>query len=176
MIVLRELKEKDAPFMLEWMQDADIQRSFKRRMADSTIGDVLKFIEKASSVDAVSTGTDLHYAIADQADDQYLGTVSLKNIDLENGHAEFAIVTRKKAHDKGIGHEATILMLKKAFNEIGLQRVYLNVFSNNASAIKLYERCGFRPEGEFRNHFLIDGQYVGWKLYGMLKDEFDETR
>ena len=41
MIVLRELKEKDAPFMLEWMQDADIQRSFKRRMADSTIEDVL---------------------------------------------------------------------------------------------------------------------------------------
>lgn len=176
MIVLRELKEKDAPFMLEWMQDADIQRYFKRRMADSTIEDVLNFIEKASSVDAVSTGTNLHYAIADQADDQYLGTVSLKNIDLENRHAEFAIVTRKKAHDKGIGHEATILMLKKAFNEIGLQRVFLNVFSNNASAIKLYERCGFRPEGEFRNHFLIDGQYVGWKLYGMLKDEFDETR
>ena len=176
MIVLRELKEKDAPFMLEWMQDADIQRSFKRRMADSTTEDVLKFIGKASSVDAVSTGTDLHYAIADQADDQYLGTVSLKNIDLENGNAEFAIVTRKKAHGKGSGHEATILMLKKAFSEIGLHRVYLNVFSNNASAIKLYERCGFRPEGEFRNHFLIDGQYVGWKWYGMLKDEFDETR
>ena len=162
--------------MLEWMHDADIQKSFKRRMTDSTIEDVLAFIKKASSADTVSTGKDLHYAIADQADDQYLGTVSLKNIDLENGNAEFAIVTRKIAHGKGIGHQATILMLKKAFNEIGLQRVYLNVFSNNAAAIKLYERCGFRPEGEFRNHFLIDGQSVDWKWYGMLKDEFDEAR
>lgn len=175
MIILRELKEKDAPFMLEWMHDADIQKSFKRRMTDSTIEDVLEFIKKASSADAVSTGSSLHYAIADQAD-EYLGTVSLKNIDLENGNAEFAIVTRKEAHGKGIGHEATILMLKKAFNEIGLQRVYLNVFSNNDAAIRLYERCGFRPEGEFRNHFLIDGQYVGWKWYGMLKDEFDENK
>lgn len=175
MIILRELQEKDAPFMLEWMHDADIQKSFKRRMTDSTIEDVLDFIKKASSADTVSTGSSLHYAIADQAD-EYLGTVSLKNIDLENGHAEFAIVTRKKAHGKVIGHKATILMLKKAFSEIGLQRVYLSVFSNNAAAIKLYERCGFRPEGEFRNHFLIDGQYVGWKWYGMLKDEFDETR
>ena len=161
--------------MLEWMHDADIQKSFKRRMTDSTIEDVLAFIRKASSTDNVSNGTSLHYAIADQAD-EYLGTVSLKNIDLENGNAEFAIVTRKEAHGKGIGHEATILLLKKAFNEIGLQRVYLNVFSNNDAAIRLYERCGFRPEGEFRNHFLIDGRYVGWKWYGMLKDEFDENK
>lgn len=176
MIVLRELKEKDAPFMLEWMHDADIQKSFKRRMADSTVDDVMDFIKKAASTATVSTGTDLHFAIADKADDQYLGTVSLKKIDLENGNAEFAIVTRKKAHGKGIGHQATILILKKAFYEIGLQRVYLNVFSNNTAAIRLYERCGFRAEGEFRNHFLIDGQYVGWKWYGMLKDEFDENK
>ena len=162
--------------MLEWMHDADIQKSFKRRMTDSTIEDVLAFIKKASSTDNVSNGTSLHYAIADTDDDRYLGTVSLKNIDLENGNAEFAIVTRKIAHGKGIGHQAIILMLKKAFNELGLQRVYLSVFSNNDAAIKMYERCGFRPEGEFRNHFLIDGQYVGWKWYGMLKDEFDETR
>ena len=40
MIVLRELKEKDAPLMLEWMHDADIQKCFKRRMADSSIADV----------------------------------------------------------------------------------------------------------------------------------------
>ena len=175
MIILRELKEKDAPFMLEWMQDSDIQKCFKRRMADYTLEDVLAFIKKSVFPDTVTTGTDLHYAIADQAD-EYLGTVSLKNIDLENGNAEFAIVTRKEAHGKGIGHEATILLLKKAFNEIGLQRVYLNVFSNNDAAIRLYERCGFRPEGEFRNHFLIDGRYVGWKWYGMLKDEFDENK
>ncbi len=176
MIVLRELKAKDAPLMLEWMHDAEIQRSFKRRMADYTIDDVLAFIKKAAFPDAVSTGTDLHFAIVDQADDQYLGTVSLKNIDLENSNAEFAIVTRKTVHGKGIGHEATISVLKKAFNELGLQRVYLNVFSNNERAIRLYERCGFRPEGEFRNHFIIDGRYVGWKWYGMLKDEFDENR
>lgn len=176
MIVLRELKEKDAPLMLEWMHDADIQRSFKRRMSDYTIDDVLAFIKKAAFPDVVSTGADLHFAIADQADDRYLGTVSLKNIDTENKNAEFAIVTRKAAHGKGIGHEATILALKKAFNELGLQRVYLNVFSNNEPAIRLYERCGFKAEGEFRNHFIIDGQYVGWKWYGMLKDEFDENR
>lgn len=176
MIILRELKVKDAPLMLEWMHDTDIQRSFKRRMADYTIDDVLAFIMKAASADAVFTGTDLHFAIADQADDQYLGTVSLKNIDLENGNAEFAIVTRKTAQGKGIGYEATMMLLKKAFSELGLQRVYLNVFSNNERAIRLYERCGFSPEGEFRNHFLIDGQYVGWKWYGMLKDEFDENK
>lgn len=176
MIVLRELKEKDAPFMLEWMHDAEIQKCFKRRMADLTLDDVLGFIKKSAPVGIVSSGMDLHFAIADQEDDQYLGTVSLKNIDLENCNAEFAIAIRKAAQGKGVGHKATILILKKAFTEIGLQRVYLNVFANNVPAIKLYEKCGFIYEGEFRNHFLIDGNYVDLKWFGILNDEFDETK
>ena len=176
MIVLRELKEKDAPLMLEWMHDADIQKCFKRRMADSSIADVLEFIKKAAPVGLVSSRMDLHFAIADKIDDQYLGTVSLKNIDLDNRNAEFAIAIRKAAQGKGVGHKATILILKKAFNEIGLQRVYLNVFANNVPAIKLYEKCGFIYEGEFRNHILIDGNYFDLKWYGILNDEFDETK
>jgi diamine N-acetyltransferase len=119
------------------------------------------------------TGMNLHYAIIDQDDDVYLGTVSLKNIDIENGTAEYAIVVRREAQGHGVAHKATELILKKAFFEIGLRRVYLSVYSNNYSAIKLYEKCGFKFEGEFRNHFIIENEYVGWKWYGILKEEYN---
>ena len=81
---------------------------------------------------------------------------------------------RRKAQGKGIAYEATRLILKKAFFEYGLHRVYLSVYSNNKAAIKLYERCGFILEGEFREHFLMDGNYLNWKWYGILSDEFNE--
>lgn len=64
--------------------------------------------------------------------------------------------------------------MDKAFFQYGLHRVYLNVLSNNIAAIKLYERCGFRFEGEFREHFVIEGTYVNLCWYGMIKDEFAE--
>ena len=80
----------------------------------------------------------------------------------------------KKARGKGVGFTATGILLKMAFKEYGLHRVYLSVFADNAAAIKMYERCGFRLEGEFRDHIKRDGAYVNWKWFGMLENEFDE--
>ncbi len=52
--------------------------------------------------------------------------------------------------------------------------MYLAVYSNNEAAIRLYEKSGFKYEGEFRNHFIIDGEPVGWKWYGVLREEYNE--
>lgn len=175
MIGLRKLKEKDAPLMLEWMHDPDIQKGFKKKMQEATIDDAIRFIKESEIPEPIRTGQNMHLAIVNQNDDNYLGTVSLKNIDLENGTAEYAIITRKELHGMGIAHIATGLILKKAFLDIGLHRVYLSVYSNNTDAIKLYEKSGFKYEGEFREHFLINGEFVGWKWYGILKEEYNEA-
>lgn len=175
-IILRSLKQKDAPFMLEWMHDLDIQKAFKKNMMDASIEDVRAFIKNAEIPEELVTGTNIHYAIVDREDDQYLGTISLKDIDLENGTTEYAITMRKMAQGKGIAYKATKLILKKAFQEFGLRRVFLSVHADNYAAIKLYEKSGFKYEGEFREHFLIDGKYVGWKWYGLLREEYCDKR
>lgn len=174
MIILRELKEKDASLMLEWMHDPDIQKSFKKNMMKTTIDDAVSFIKQScvTNREKLYSGMSFHYAIANKTDDEYYGTISLKDLSLENRTAEYAIVLRKKAQGQGIAYQATKLLLYKAFFDIGLHRVFLNVFSNNTAAIKLYEKCGFVFEGEFREHFLINGEFVNWKWYGILRDEF----
>lgn len=173
MIKLRELKEKDAVLMLEWMHDVDIQKAFKKDMLSATLEDALRFCRESKIPTYISGGTSLHYGIVDLTD-EYLGTISLKNIDEYNGTAEYAITTRKKALGKGIAFEATGILLHKAFSEINLNRVFLSVLSDNKAAIKLYERCGFIYEGEFRNHIRRGENFVNWKWYGMLKEEYDE--
>jgi diamine N-acetyltransferase len=174
MIGLRNLKIEDATSMLEWMHDPEIQKGFRKKMNDATIEDVLDFIEKAADPLTVANGGSLHLAITEKESDRYLGTVSLKNIDTVNCTAEYALIVIKSAQHMGVARDATQLILKKAFHEMGLHRVYLSVYSNNDAAIRLYERSGFKYEGEFRDHFIIDGEYVGWKWYGILKEEFDE--
>lgn len=174
MISLRELKESDAPLMLEWMHDPDIQKGFKKDMIDANIDDALVFCRDSKIPKQIKSGDNLHYAIVNE-DDEYLGTISLKNIDLENGNAEYAITLRKSAQGRGTARKATRLVLEKAFEEYELHRVYLNVLSNNKSAIKLYERCGFSYEGVFRGHLKIGGKYMDWKWYGILDTEFNES-
>jgi len=172
MIRLRKLMEKDAPLMLEWMHDPQVQTGFKKNMLEASLEDALTFIRGAQDTEVSKAGQSVHFAIVND-EDEYLGTISLKNVDPLNETAEYAIATRKVAHGTGAAFLATGLLLQKAFSEYGLNRVFLSVYANNESAIRLYEKSGFRFEGEFREHFLIDGQKVNWKWYGILKNEFD---
>lgn len=173
MISLRELQEKDAKLMLEWMHDVDIQKGFKKNMLDATLEDAKAFCKRSEIPDELSDGDNLHFAIVNE-EDEYLGTISLKSISLENRSAEYAITTRKTVQGQGIAKEATGILLEKAFHEYGLHRVYLSVFADNLAAIHLYEQCGFVYEGVFRKHLKRDNQYVDWRWYGMLEAEYNK--
>lgn len=167
---LRKLEKKDAEGMLEWMHDKEIQKCFRASMVNKTREDVLNFIESASIIP--EDGQDVHYAVVDD-EDIYLGTISLKNICFNDGNAEYAISLRSSAQGKGIGRQATHMLLKKAFEEIGLQRIYLNVLSENKHAISMYEKCGFIYEGEFRKHLFLRDKYYDLKWYAILKEDYE---
>ena len=165
MIRLRRLEEKDIPGMLEWMHDPEINRWFRFDAASMTEERVRQFI--AGSF----TESNRHYAIADDGD-QYLGTISLEDIDRENAHALYAVSLRSEAQGHDIALTATKLLLEIAFRELELERVYLNVLSDNKRAKYFYEKAGFHFEGCFRKHLKLRDEWHDWDWYSILKEEF----
>lgn len=135
---LRKLAPKDAPYMLEWMRDAEINRFFRFDTTAATEASALDFIAAAQD-----TEQDLHLACVDQ-DDVYLGTVSLKHIDAQKQEAEFATSFRACSHGTGAAAFAAREALRIAFEEHDLRRVYLNVLQENARAEAFYKKLGFR--------------------------------
>ena len=130
-MILRELKEKDAPRMLEWMHDISVVEKLQTNFMDKTIDDCVTFINHSRD------NNNLHLAIADD-DDIYMGTVSLKNIN--NGAAEFAITVHKEAMGKGFSSWAMKKILMKGFNELNLKYIYWCVAKDNLRAIKFYDK------------------------------------
>ncbi len=139
---LRPLEEKDASGMLEWMQDPKIACFFRFDAAAMTLETCLAFIRSPSE--------DRHWAIVN-GQDEYLGTISLKNIDPEKREAEYAIATRACAHGTGAALAATRQVLTLAFEELHLTRVYLNVLADNIRANKFYQKAGFQLEATEKN-------------------------
>ena len=164
----RPLQEKDAPLMLEWMHDDDVVGFLANNFKEMKLEDCIRFIRE--SADDVQN---LHLAICDD-NDEYLGTVSLKHIDPKNHNGEYAISTRKKAHGTGSAQVGTRDILKKAFDELGLHRVYLNVIADNKRADRFYQKMGFRPEGTFKQHLYLKDCYWDLKWYGITAEEFYE--
>lgn len=162
---LRKLEYKDIPFLLEWMHDEDLVKVFQHNFKNETENSQKKFIDNSFNK---KTRT---YAIVDE-NDEYLGSVSLKEIDYETSQAEYAICLRKKCQGTGIATLATIEILKIAFYELNLNRVYLNVLETNIKANKFYNKFGFVYEGKFEEAIKINGTLENLNWYRMLKKEF----
>lgn len=150
---LRKLEMKDADFMNEWMHDEDITQYMLTDFSEMDLKDCVAFISKSSN-DSVN----VHYAVCND-DDEYLGTVSLKNINMRDKSAEYAIIFRNKALGTGASMWATQEILRIAFEKLKLNRVYLDVLCDNKRAIRFYRKVGFIEEGIWRQHFYLRGMY-----------------
>ena len=168
MIHLRPLEAKDAPFMYEWMTDPDITKFFRFDAAKLTLESCEAFIASANQqAEAV------HFAIADEKD-EYLGTISLKDIDAERKCAEYAISTRKKSHGSGAALQATRLILDYGFRTLGLEWIYLNVLTENGRANAFYRKAGFRFVREEPEALELRGQRKALNWYELTKSEYTE--
>lgn len=163
--MIRPLNIKDAPKMLEWMHDQSAE-VFQYNFKSMNINDCENFIKNIGNDDG-----NYHFAIVDDKDD-YLGTISLKNHDKRNKNAEYAIVLHPSAKGKGVATKATDEILCYGFNELGLERIYLNVRKMNKRAISFYEKYGFVFEGTFRNSIEINGKMEDLLWYSIIKEEF----
>ena len=165
MIKLRKLLNKDIPFILEWMKNPEVNQFFKFDPDTICEKSIKSFVED-SFCDSYR-----HYAVTNE-NDEYQGTVSLKNIDMSNKSAEFAISMRKSSQGKGFAKIGTYLIMQIAFTELNLHRIYLNVFEDNMRARAFYEKFGFIYEGCFKDHLCINGKYRSLSWYRILSNEF----
>ena len=163
---LRELKQEDAPLMLSWMHDQNVVGNMRGNFFAKTIDDCRAFIENSI------TNENIHLAIASDTD-EYIGTVSLKNI--EDGSAEFAITVRAEAMGRGYSWFGMEEIIKKAFNELNLESVYWCVSRENVRAVRFYDKHNFHEILDVPERVL--GRYKGidnLKWYSVLKgDEFN---
>ncbi len=166
-LFIRILEETDLERTHKWINDEDISNaigfSYPRSIRDqekwysSLAGDRSKFV----------------FAICEKEKGNHIGNVSIGNIDYINSNGMFSIFIYGGEHrGKGYGQEATLLLLKFAFEKLNLHKVYLKTTSTQEKALAMYESLGFCREGLFREHEYKDGKFVDKVIFSMLKDEF----
>lgn len=135
---LRALELKDASLMLEWMHNQNVVEHLSANFSDKNLEDCIAFIE-----DSFTESDSIHRAIVSD-EDEYMGTVSLKRINREEGNAEFAIAVRESAMGRGYSWYGMVEMIKYAFEELALKSVYWCVSAKNGRACHFYDKHGFR--------------------------------
>jgi RimJ/RimL family protein N-acetyltransferase len=106
-----------------------------------------------------------------------IGITALKNINLINREAEFAIyIGDNEERGKGFSKIATKLILEFGFWKLGLNRIFLKVEEQNNVAIKLYNSIGFVSEGVLRKAVFKNNCFRNVMIMSVLKEEFESLK
>lgn len=103
-----------------------------------------------------------------------VGLIGLLNIDNYNKKAEYYICLGEENYKgKGIAKTATKLILDYAFDELNLNKVYLNVDAENLVACALYDKVGFECEGTFKMDLFHHNKFIDRKRYAILSSNYN---
>lgn len=154
-IYLRLMTYEDTDMIVKWRNTPDVRDRFIYRQPFTREGHISWIKNK------IETGQVVQFVICNMADHKPLGSVYVRDIDMEHKKGEYGIfIGEADARGRGVGTAAAGLMLKYCFEELKLHRVYLRALADNTAAIRSYEKAGFKREGLLVDDVCIDGSYL----------------
>ncbi len=166
-VILRQKIESDAQFFAHWFSDPKIM--FQCGFTESTTVEK----ETTSIKNHIETDSDW-YTVTDRSG-KVVGETGLLRM-WPHWHCTDMTIIIPSPDDqgKGYGEEAVKLMLDRAFNFYGMNRVSIGVVGLNTKALSFYEKIGFKKEGIQEQGYFYDGAYSDFIMMRILSAEFNK--
>ncbi|MEU1267029.1 GNAT family protein [Streptomyces sp. NPDC005799] len=169
--VLRPFTEADAEAVREIVQDPEIIRFTFEPSTELTLSGLRSWYgSRATAPDR------LDLAVTDPVTGELLGEVVLYEWDPGARSCTFRTLIGPRGRGRGVGTEATRLVVAHGFEQLGLHRIQLEAYGHNRRALHVYEKVGFVLEGVRREAAWRDGVWVDEVVMGLLDREWAAHR
>ena len=155
-LLLEILRIRNDPQVAQWMYS----ESISQKAHFEFVGRLLK------------TQSERYFVIL--KDEQIYGVGSLTRLHITHKHAHLGIYTNKSLKLPNKGEQILKIIEHIAFVEFGLHSMFLEVMSENARALKFYEKYGYEECGFLRDYMYRDSHY--YDVVVMSKKNPTETK
>lgn len=112
------------------------------------------------------------WAIILKENDKLIGTGGYHWWSTEHSKAELGYVISNKYWNKGYMTEALRKILRFGFETMELERIEARCFVENIASERVMQKCGMKLEGILRSSLYVKGAFRDFKLYSILKSEY----
>lgn len=166
-VFLTAISKDSIQQLMAWRNDPQLRKYFREYRE---ISDAMQEAWYKGRV--LNNDKQVDFEIHSLATEKLIGHCSLNYISWVNRTAELGIYIGDPDHrGGGYGKDALRLLMDYAFKTLNLNRVWCEVFSNNA-AIEVYRKIGFVDEGKMRQHHFDDGEYLDSYILGLLREDW----
>ncbi|MDF0604190.1 GNAT family N-acetyltransferase [Neisseriaceae bacterium TC5R-5] len=165
---LRAIAEDDLPKLLQWRNTPQLRRYFREYRELNAKQQEVWFHHKVNT--DLST---LMFAIVDLQDQQLLGACGLCYIDWVNRSADFSIYlgVGDLYIDERLAPDAAKIMIHYAYQELGLHRLWAEIYAFDVTKQHFFETLGFSLEGRHRQTHWAEGRWHDSLFYGLLSSD-----
>ena len=169
LIKLCQIEESDLPKFRDW-RNSPFVRNYVREYRPLNMQNQKQWFESLTN-----DKTNIVFAIKEMKAGETIGLCGLTYINWKEGHGEVTIyIGDGEWQGKGCAGEALDLLLKYGFEELRLHRICAIIYSYNILSIKLFEKYGFKLEGEHREARFWNSSFYSEMIYGILDYEYKE--
>jgi UDP-4-amino-4,6-dideoxy-N-acetyl-beta-L-altrosamine N-acetyltransferase len=165
MIDLRDLVREDGQHLFAWRREPEVNRWMSDQPPETPAAHEVWLEDFLADPDRRGWIVNHNGAPA--------GFLMLSGLTNCNRRAEWGwYIGDPDARGRGVGRAAQALGLDKAFDDLGLEKVWAEVLADNEAALKAQSAAGFRREGYLRAHALKDGVFRDVVLLAILAEEW----
>lgn len=120
----------------------------------------------------------IDFAIHKRDTDELIGYGMIAHINHYNRRCDLGISLgwNRDIWGNGFASEALQAVIDYCFNDLGLNRIGVEVYEFNEHSIRLVERNGFCREGALRQHIFKDGVFKDSYLYSLVREDWEKLQ
>ena len=165
-IRLRTMDKGDIPLKVKWYNDSVVNKTL-------IIDEPLELEKSLKWFDKVKDDSSRRDFIIETTESKPIGITGLLSISSKHRNAEcICVIGEKDFWGKGIGSVVHSLLLKYSFEELGLNKIWGVIYTDNTAIVKIVGKLGFKIEGTLREEKCINGKMIDLHRIGVLKSEF----
>lgn len=161
---LRAIEREDLPELLSWRNNPNLRKYFREYRELNFQQQIIWFENKVNN--DICTRM---FAIVD-FEQELLGAGGLCYIDWINRTADFSIYIGKNGLyiDEFLAPDAAKVMIKFAFEELGLNRLWSEIYAFDHAKVKFFNSLGFHLDGRHRQTHWAENKWHDSLFFSLL--------
>ena len=170
-VYLCALERADLPFLMKWRNNPEYRKHFREyREINADMQNI--WYEKK----VLNDPSTIMFAIRLVENDELIGCCGLCYINWVHRNSDLSLYIGKDdvyIDSKGYAEESCRLLFDYGFGELGLEKIWSELYEFDHKKIELYQKLGMQIDGVLRHQYYYGGRWWNSDMLSLLNDEWE---
>ena len=172
-VALRAVQKEDLPFLMEWRNRPEYRQYF-REYRELNIQNQEQWFERTVVNDR---NTIMFTIVRSEQPEERLGCCGLCYINWVQRFADLSLyIGWNNAYIDKVGYakEACELLFTYGFGELGLHKIWTEIYEFDQPKLELYTEMGFTQDGLLRENYFHNGRWWNSRILSLLEQDYNQ--